>query len=152
MRRFSDRNALHTVSELNVTPLLDLAFVLLIIFMITTPLLENSMDLVVPTSATAKTEVNPTQVQTVSIDCNDVLKLNEQGVTESDLDSRLAQLKSEQPGLAVVLRPHRELPIQNFIRVMDLLHKAGITKVGVMTRPEDQGGKSSGQNGTTPQQ
>ena len=140
MRRFSDRNAMHTLSELNVTPLLDLAFVLLIIFMITTPLLENSMDLVVPTSATAKTEINPALVQTVSIDRNDVLKLNEQVLTAGDLESRLQQLRRETPGLAVVVRPHKELPVQNFVRVMDLLHKAGITKVGVMTRPEDQGG------------
>lgn len=143
MRRFSDRNAMHTLSELNVTPLLDLAFVLLIIFMITTPLLENSMDLVVPTSATAKTEINPAQVQTVSVDRNDVLKLNEQVMTADDLESRLQQLRRETPGLAVVVRPHKELPVQNFVRVMDLLHKAGITKVGVMTRPEDQGGGSS---------
>lgn len=140
MRRFSDRNAMHTLSELNVTPLLDLAFVLLIIFMITTPLLENSMDLVVPTSATAKTEINPALVQTVSIDRNDVLKLNEQVLTADDLEGRLQQLRRETPGLAVVVRPHKELPVQNFVRVMDLLHKAGITKVGVMTRPEDQGG------------
>ena len=140
MRRFSDRNAMHTLSELNVTPLLDLAFVLLIIFMITTPLLENSMDLVVPTSATAKTEINPALVQTVSIDRNDVLKLNEQVLAADDLEGRLQQLRRETPGLAVVVRPHKELPVQNFVRVMDLLHKAGITKVGVMTRPEDQGG------------
>jgi biopolymer transport protein ExbD len=139
MRRFSDRNAMHTLSELNVTPLLDLAFVLLIIFMITTPLLENSMDLVVPTSATAKTEINPAQVQTLSVDRNDVLKLNEQVMTAEELEARLQQLRRETPGLAVVVRPHKELPVQNFVRVMDLLHKAGITKVGVMTRPEDQG-------------
>ena len=139
MRRFSDRNAMHTLSELNVTPLLDLAFVLLIIFMITTPLLENSMDLIVPSSATAKTEINPSDVQTVSIDRNDTLKLNEQVLTANDLEERLASLKKSQPGLAVVVRPHKELPVQNFVRVMDLLHKAGITKVGVMTRPEDQG-------------
>lgn len=143
MRRFSDRNAMHTLSELNVTPLLDLAFVLLIIFMITTPLLENSMDLIVPTSATAKSEVNPAQVQTVSIDRNDLLKLNEQVLGAEDLENRLRQLRREQPGLAVVVRPHRELPVQNFVRVMDLLHRAGITKVGVMTRPEDQGAAPS---------
>ena len=53
MRRYSDKQALSTLSEINVTPLLDLAFVLLIIFMITTPLLENSMDLIVPTSEAA---------------------------------------------------------------------------------------------------
>jgi len=139
MRRFSDRTALHTLSELNVTPLLDLAFVLLIIFMITTPLMENSMDLIVPSSSTAKTEVNPAQVQTLSVDRNDVLKLNEQLVTSGDLESRLAALKQEQPNLAVVVRPDQNLPVQNFVRVMDLLHKAGITKVGVMTRSEGQG-------------
>jgi len=143
MRRFSDRNAMHTLSELNVTPLLDLAFVLLIIFMITTPLLENSMDLIVPTSATARTEINPSTVQTVSIDRNDTLKLNEQPLGEAELGQQLAELKKSQPGLAVVVRPHKELPVQDFVRVMDLLHKAGITKVGVMTRPEDQGGASA---------
>ena len=139
MRRFSDRNALHTLSELNVTPLLDLAFVLLIIFMITTPLMENSMELIVPSSSTAKTEINPSQVQTLSVDRNDVIKLNEQVVSASDLESRLAALKQEQPTLAVVVRPDRDLPVQNFVRVMDLLHKVGISKVGVMTRPENQG-------------
>ena len=138
MRRFSDRTALHTLSELNVTPLLDLAFVLLIIFMITTPLLENSMDLVVPTSSTAKVEVNPSQVQTVAIDRNDLLKLNEEVVTENDLESRLMTLRIAQPGIAVVVRPHKQLPVQDFVRVMDLLHKAGITKVGVMTHPEER--------------
>lgn len=136
MRRFSDRNALHTLSELNVTPLLDLAFVLLIIFMITTPLMENSMDLIVPSSSTAKAEVNPSQVQTLSIDRNDTLKLNEQAITSEELESRLALLKQEQPNLAIVVRPDRDLPVQNFVRVMDLLHKAGISKVGVMTRPD----------------
>jgi biopolymer transport protein ExbD len=67
MRRYSNRAHLQTVTELNVTPLLDLAFVLLIIFMITTPLIENSLDLVVPTSSTAKTEVNPAEVQIIAI-------------------------------------------------------------------------------------
>ena len=48
MRRFSQRNSLVTLSDLNVTPLIDLAFVLLIIFMITTPLLEQGLSLDLP--------------------------------------------------------------------------------------------------------
>lgn len=136
MRRYSKHSALHTLSDLNVTPLLDLAFVLLIIFMITTPLLENSIDLVVPASSTARHEVNPAEVQTISIDRNDIIKLNQDVITSPNLLSALKQLKASQPNVAVVIRPHRDLPIQKFIGIMDLLQQAGIAKVGVMTQQE----------------
>ena len=136
MRRYSSRQSLQTLTEINVTPLLDLAFVLLIIFMITTPLIENSIDLVVPTSSTAKTSVNPSEVLTISIDKNDVMKLNNEVVTPADLEARLAMLHSENPATAVVVRPDRELAVQKFVSVMDILQRTGITKVGVMTHPE----------------
>lgn len=138
MKRYSDRSAhLTSLTELNVTPLLDLAFVLLIIFMITTPLIENSMDLVVPTSSTAKTEVNPAQVRIISIDKNGEMKLDEEPVTAVMLEQQLADLKASTPELAVAVRPHNTLPIQDFISVMDILKRIGISKVGVMARPEE---------------
>jgi biopolymer transport protein ExbD len=137
MRRFSSNGALHTLSELNVTPLLDLAFVLLIIFMITTPLLENSVDLVVPSSSTAHHDVNPSEVQMISIDRDHIIKINKEVVPLDQLLGCLKQLKAAQPSLAIVVRPHRDLPIQQLISVMDVLQQAGITKVGVMTQPEE---------------
>ena len=137
MRRFSSRNALHTLAELNVTPLLDLCFVLLIIFMITTPLMENSIDLVVPSSATAKTQVDPSETQIVQIDRNDVLKLNGQVINRADLEAQLAALKARDPQISVVVRPDRDLAIQKFIEVMDILKRVGIGRVGVMTRREE---------------
>ena len=133
MRRYSSKNGLHTLTELNITPMLDLVFVLLIIFMITTPLLENSMDLVVPKSSTAAGAVNPAQTFNISIDKNNILKIDNAIVTPEDLESRLATLKADKPDTAVVVRPHFELPIQKFISVMDILQRVGITKVGVMT-------------------
>ena len=141
MRRYSDRTALTTLAEINVTPLLDLAFVLLIIFMITTPLIENSMDLVVPTSSTAKSEVKPSEVQIVSIDRNGVLKLNEVEITAEALEQQLTQLKTANPALAVAVRPHNELPVQRFISIMDILKRVGIAKVGIMTRPPEDAKK-----------
>ena len=137
MRRYSDKQALSTLSEINVTPLLDLAFVLLIIFMITTPLLENSMDLVVPSSEAASKEVDPRKVQIVTIDRNEVLKLNDVAMSATEIEQRLATLRREDPQAAVVVRPHRDLPVQQFINVMDLVQRAGVMKVGVMTRPEE---------------
>jgi biopolymer transport protein ExbD len=136
VRRYSDKQALSTLSEINVTPLIDLAFVLLIIFMITTPLLERSMDLIVPTSQAAEGAVDPAKVLTVSIDKNNVLMLDKQEVTFAELEERLTALHASDPQTAVVVRPHRELPVQRFISVMDVIARAGITKVGVMTRPE----------------
>jgi biopolymer transport protein ExbD len=136
MRRFSDRHSMHTLTEINFTPLLDLAFVLLVIFIITTPLMENSVNLVVPSSSEATQAVDKSQVQTISIDKDDVMKLNEEVVDAAALESRLVALREEKPDVAIVVRPHKELPIQKFIDVMDILQRARISKVGVLTRPD----------------
>jgi len=136
MRRYSQRNSLSTLSEINITPLLDLAFVLLIIFMITTPLLENSMSLVIPASSEQRPPINSSQVQTVSIDRAEVTKLNNKVVDLAVLSTRLGELKRANPDLAVVIRPDRELPVQKLVAVMDVLQRAGITKLGIATRVE----------------
>ena len=76
MKRFSDKNSMHTLNELNVTPLLDLAFVLLLIFMITTPLMENSNDLILPTGRQDGAVVDPNSVINISLFRDDRLLLN----------------------------------------------------------------------------
>lgn len=136
MRRYSQRNSLTTLSEINVTPLLDLAFVLLIIFMITTPLLENSVNLVIPSSAVANAPVNPAGLQTISIDRNNAIKFNNESLDPQTLVARLMELKRVNPDVAVVIRPDRELPVQKLIVLMDALQRAQITKVGIATKAE----------------
>ncbi len=136
MRRYSQRQNLSTLSEINITPLLDLAFVLLIIFMITTPLLENSVNLVIPSSGTANAAVNPGQVQTISIDRREAMKINEKPVVAADLLARLTELKKANPELAIVIRPDRDLPVQKLIALMDTLQRAQINKVGIATKAE----------------
>ena len=136
MRRYSNRTSLSTLSEINITPLLDLAFVLLIIFMITTPLLENSKTLIIPSSATTNAPINPATVQTLSMDRNEVVRLNEQVIDLATLESRLAALKSADPNVAVVIRPDRNLPVQKLVSLMDALQRADITKVGIATQEE----------------
>jgi biopolymer transport protein ExbD len=137
MRRFSDRHGLSTVSELNVTPLLDLAFVLLIIFMITTPLMDNSLDLVLPKSDAPKQPVDRSAVQTVSIDRDENLKYNGRALSLEELAAELAALHAEKPEAGVVIRSHRELPVQKLVDLMTTVQLAGITKVGVVTNPEE---------------
>lgn len=136
MRRYSQRTGLTSLSEINVTPLLDLAFVLLIIFMITTPLLENSMNLSIPSSGATNPPINSSQVQTVSIDRGETIRFNNQVVNLETLTTQLIQLKQANPDVAVVIRPDRELPVQKLITLMDTLKQAQITKVGIATKAE----------------
>jgi biopolymer transport protein ExbD len=91
MRRYSQRQNLSTLSEINITPLLDLAFVLLIIFMITTPLLESTMNLVIPSSGATNPQIKSAQVQIVSIDRNDTIRFNNQVIDLKALTARLTE-------------------------------------------------------------
>ena len=136
MKRYSNRTNFSTLSEINVTPLLDLAFVLLIIFMITTPLLENSMNLVIPSSAASNAPVSKSDVQTISIDREGKVTLENQSVDADGLTARLVDLKRANPEVAIVIRPDRELPVQRLVTLMDSLQRAQITKVGIATKAE----------------
>jgi len=136
MRRYSQRQNLSTLSEINITPLLDLAFVLLIIFMITTPLLESSMNLVIPSSGAKNPQINTSQIQTVSIDRADTIRFNNQVVDLETLAAQLGELRQNNPDVAIVIRPDRELPVQKLIGAMDAVRRAGITKVGIATRAQ----------------
>jgi len=138
MRRYAQRQSLSTLREINVTPLLDLAFVLLIIFMITTPLLESSMNLVIPSSGAKNSPINTSQVQTVSINRNDTIQFNDRLMDLETLTAQLVQLKRTTPGIAIVVRPDRDLAVQKLIPVMDALQQAGITKVGIATKAESK--------------
>src|SRR6266576_1580122 len=138
MKRYSKRSNFSTLSEINVTPLLDLAFVLLIIFMITTPLLENSMNLVIPSSAAANAPVSKAQVQTISIDRYETIRMNNETVDADSLAARLLELKRANPDVAIVIRPDRELPVQKLVTLMDSLQRAQITKVGIATKAESK--------------
>jgi biopolymer transport protein ExbD len=138
MRRYSQRQSLTSLSEINITPLLDLAFVLLIIFMITTPLLENSMSLIIPSSGVKNAAVPATQVQTISIDRNESIRFNSQVVDLDSLSAQLAELKRANPDVAVVIRPDRDLPVQKLVTLMDALQRAQIMKVGIATRADSK--------------
>lgn len=137
MRRYASRQALQTLTELNVTPLIDLAFVLLIIFMITTPLIESNIDLIIPTSTKAEGAVDPDDVQMVEINRAGIITLNGEAVSVEELKMELFRREQTQPGTAVAVRADRDLTIQVLISLMDAVKEAGITKVGLLTRADE---------------
>src|SRR5690348_10795047 len=105
MRRFSQRSALVTLSEINITPLLDLAFVLLIIFVITTPLLQQSMDLRLPKGGVPEnSKVDKRDIRTVEISPTGEYRLEKVGMRLDQIVAALARDSKANPNMVVAIR------------------------------------------------
>src|SRR5262245_53662840 len=105
MRRFSQKNALVTLADINVTPLLDLAFVLLIIFVITTPLLAQSMQLDLPRGGrTEEVRLDRRDIKTVEIDKDGQIKLEGLRVTLEQAERNLVEESRRNSRLVVNIR------------------------------------------------
>ena len=106
MRRFSQRNSLVTLSEINITPLLDLAFVLLIIFVITRPMLEGHVRMQLPESAMGDTRnnVNRQDIRVVEIGFNGVYLLEGRRLTLGQVEAELVRTFRDNPKLTVDIR------------------------------------------------
>ncbi len=136
MSKRSRQYSLGTLSELNVTPLLDLAFVLLIIFMITAPFLAESADLIIPSSKASREAIDPSQVYTVSLDRNHKLELDGQPVERDTLAGSVRALLTDHKDMAVIVKAHHLLPIQDVVGIMDILREAGVAHTSIVTKPE----------------
>ncbi|MBP7951189.1 MAG: biopolymer transporter ExbD [Verrucomicrobiales bacterium] len=136
LRRHSDRHPLSSLSELNVTPLIDLAFVLLVIFMITAPLLRQGMEVAVPATKTSQESVPPGNTATLTINAAQALTLNGKPVEYGGIAAALTALRQEHPQLAVVVEAHRDLPVQTFVEIMEAVKSAGVARISILTRPE----------------
>src|SRR6185503_2570971 len=99
MRRFSQRNSLVTLSEINITPLLDLAFVLLIIFVITTPLLEQSLSVILAKGGEPTSKFDPNNVKTVEITSAGIFALDRTRMSPTDIERRLVDVFRRNPNL-----------------------------------------------------
>jgi len=136
MRRFSQRNSLVTLSDINITPLLDLAFVLLIIFVITTPLLEQSINLKLPKGmGRPDTQIDKRNIRTVEITNTGVYALDKQRMNLEPLISRLAGESRSNPNLIVYIRADQDGPYKNVAALIDGCQRGGITRYSLRTEP-----------------
>jgi biopolymer transport protein ExbD len=135
MRRFSQRSHLVTLSEINITPLLDLAFVLLIIFVITTPLLEQSINLKLPRGGTTEKKLNKSDIRTVEISNTGLYVLDRQKLPLPQIIARLAHEFRGNPNLVVYIRADKDSRYDNVAQVIDGCQKYGITRYSLRTDP-----------------
>ncbi len=133
MKKFS-KTAHHSMTELNITPLLDLAFVLLVIFIITTAPIVNDMALSLPTAD--KREKDPkAKVNYVSIDETGKIFLNRQEFALPDLLDRLIEMRTVDADLNVTVRGDKKTKYAHVVNVLDVLQQANLGKVNLATDP-----------------
>lgn len=135
MRRFSQRTSLVTLSEINITPLLDLAFVLLIIFIITTPLIEHSIGLTLP-SGGQPDKPSRRVVRTIDITPTGVLYLNRKEISLDDLEATLVREYKANTNMVIDVRADENTRAKDMYAVMDRCIRNGITKWHLRTQPE----------------
>jgi biopolymer transport protein ExbD len=123
-----------SLSELNITPLLDLVFVLLVIFIITTPQMMNNLEMTLPSGKPPpKTNQPKPKINKIVVDAQGRTFLNDQFVTIPQLKDKLEQLQADNPDLSVVVKGADAVDYQNMIYVLDVLRQLDITKVGLAT-------------------
>jgi len=137
MRRFSDRNSLVTLSDINVTPLLDLAFVLLIIFMITTPLLEQGMNLDLPTGGVADVAMDPEKIRVIEVSADGKYSLGGETLSFSGMSTEIGQAFQSDPEVIVHIRADKTASWELVAGVVDLLTRLGIPNVSMRTEFSD---------------
>jgi biopolymer transport protein ExbD len=135
MRRFSQRGHLVTLSEINITPLLDLAFVLLIIFVITTPLLEQSINLKLPTGGQPDKRVDKRDIRTVEISPQGIYMFNKRAMKLNQLVAQLAQDFKYNPNLVINVRADENSRMKDFVALTDACTKSGISRYSIRTEP-----------------
>jgi biopolymer transport protein ExbD len=134
MRRFSQRSHLVTLSEINITPLLDLAFVLLIIFVITTPLLEQSINLKLPKGGRPEKQINKSDITTVEISNTGFYVLDRKPLQLPQLIARLTTESRSNPNLIVYIRADKDSHYELLAKLLDTCQNNGI-KISFRTDP-----------------
>ena len=124
----------HALAELNITPLLDLAFVLLVIFIITTTPVVNDMELDLPSAAKRPKDPKP-KVNYVTIESSGRLFLGREEIDLASLQERMSLLRVDDPDLSVVIRGSGRTKYKNVVEVMDKLQQANVLKVNLATEP-----------------
>jgi biopolymer transport protein ExbD len=133
LRRFSQRSHLVTLNEINITPLLDLAFVLLIIFILTTPLLEQGLNLKLPGGGIADRPITKQDIHTVEISVQGSYLLNRRPMDLNTLEKWLVYYAKVNPNAVIYIRADENGRNKDLYAVIDRCQRNGITRFSLRT-------------------
>ncbi|MGK9233974.1 biopolymer transporter ExbD [Inquilinus limosus] len=119
--------------DINVTPMLDLAYVLLLIFIIMTTAAVQGIEVNLPKASAAASMSQP-QMRAISIDNQGQVYLDTIPVSMAELESRIAQIKATVPDFPVVIKADQAVQYARVMDVLDLLRRVGVQQVGLVSQ------------------
>ncbi len=125
------------LAEINVTPFVDVMLVLLIIFMVTAPMMMQGVDVTLP-EATAEAIATETEPLMLSIDKQGRVFINDIGVSEEELHTKLEKILQGRSEREVFLKADKDVSYGTVVRIMSEIKAAGVEKLGMVTLPVTQ--------------
>lgn len=132
-RKFNKKNRLNALTEINVTPLIDLAFALLIIFMIATPLLEQTIPINLPSEAPKPQSEIKDAIQVISIDSLGALFWGGKEVSKAQMATLLKEASEAEEIPIMRIRADKRLPYEQVIALIDLIKQNNLVKISLDT-------------------
>jgi biopolymer transport protein ExbD len=121
------------IVEINVVPMLDLAWNLLVVFMIVVTASVQGISVNLPKASAAASKIKPT-TKAITITAEGTIYLDSFPVSMAELEARLRQCKAADPNLPVIVRGDEKITYKSMIDVLDLLQKLEITQLGLVTQ------------------
>jgi biopolymer transport protein ExbD len=133
-RNFHRKDRLSALTEINVTPLIDLAFALLIIFMVTTPLLEQTIDVNLPVEASKSQSDEREEFQAITLDKSGDYYWSDEKVSPQQLGDLLDAMAMDPAPPVLSIRADSALPYQKVITVIDMIKQRKLSKISLDTK------------------
>ena len=132
--RLERTRAAPPMSDINITPLVDVMLVLVVIFILAAPLLASAIRLELPRTEGTAPGTAPQSV-TVVVDKQGQAFINDEPLAQAALEQRLATIAAQQPGTEVQLRADVAVPYGRVVAIMGAAHQAGLTRIGFVAEP-----------------